>query len=244
MPGYLRDAAPDSDGGRSTEHLLHLLEETPGDRTGGLLGQLLVLRKNLFLALREFPGHLDQHADHEVPTPAGVERGDPFPPQNEVVAGRRAWRDGEVFLPGKGRHLDRRAQRRLWKGDRNLAEKVGPFPDEERVLLHGEHHVQVADGPARGPGLPLAAQLEARAAVDARGDLHLELAAFPDVAGAAAASARVLDDLARPPAAAAGATYREEPLLHRDLALPIAGPAPLRPGPLSCARSRTVVAHP
>src|SRR5262249_34851363 len=89
---------------------------------------------------------------------------------------------------------------------------------EERVLLHADDHVQVARRPARGSRLALARDPELAARVDARRDLHVQLALHGQLSLAAAVLARVRDDAAGPAAAPAGAGDAEEPLLERDLA--------------------------
>ena len=68
------------------------------------------------------------------------------------------------------RHVDLGAERRLREADRHLADDVVAVAGEERVLAHVQDDVEVAGGAAVAPRFALAAQLQARAGVDAGGD--------------------------------------------------------------------------
>src|SRR5207249_662308 len=64
-------------------------------------------------------------------------------------------------------YLDLRPQRGLREAERDLAHHVGPLADEERMLAHAEHDVEVAGHAGVRAGLALAAPLESQA--DRRG---------------------------------------------------------------------------
>ena len=72
------------------------------------------------------------------------------------------------------RHLDLGAERGLREAERHLADDVVVLAAEERVLADADHDVEVARRAAAAARLAFAAQLQARAGVDAGGDLHAE----------------------------------------------------------------------
>src|SRR5439155_11360016 len=116
------------------------------------------------------------------------------------------------------RDLDVRTERRLREAHRSLADDVGALACEQRMVPHVKHDVEIAGGGGAGTGLALAAELQARAVVDAGGDLDVQLlhAALRTVA--AARRARVRDDRSLAVAVAARFRDREEALLEADLA--------------------------
>src|SRR4029453_7658532 len=95
------------------------------------------------------------------------------------------------------------AEGRLGDADGDVAHDVVPLAAEELVLVDRDRDVEVA-GCTGCAGLALAAELEARPRVDARGYLHLDLVLLADAPRAAAGRARVLDHLARAAALAPG----------------------------------------
>src|SRR3990170_3556614 len=68
----------------------------------------------------------------------------PLSPEDELVPGRRARRDGDLLPAGERGHLDLAPESRLREGDRHLAEQVRPLPREERVVPHRDHDVEVS----------------------------------------------------------------------------------------------------
>src|SRR5204863_8284417 len=146
-----------------------------------------------------------------------VQVGDAASHQLEDLARLVARGDLRPRLAVERGHLDLRPQRGLREAERDLAHHVGPLADEKRMLAHAEHDVEVAGHAGVRAGLALAAQLEARAAVDAGRHLDAELVRPPLHAGALAAGARVRDDRALPVAVAARLGDREEALLEAHL---------------------------
>src|SRR5262249_46996840 len=108
----------------------------------------------------------------------------------------------------------------------------------EGVLVHADHHVQVAGRAACEPRLALARDLDLAPGVDARGDLEQTLVLADHRALAAAVLALAGDHLAGAAAAPAGARHAEEALLERHLAVAVALAAAGRRRPGSGAAAR------
>src|SRR5690606_30833799 len=118
--------------------------------------------------------------------------------------------------------LDRPAQRRDGEADRNAREQRRGLPLEHRVRLDVDEDVEIARRRAVGAGFALAVEADARAVVDARGNLDLERLDFVHPALAAALAARLLDDLAAAVTVRAWPLNHEQALLRTDLAVPLA----------------------
>src|SRR5229473_1668535 len=180
--------------------------------------------------------HLDGDAHVLVAALVAVQAGDPLALEPEHLPALRSRGDLHLHLAVERRDADLGPQRGLREADRDLADDLGILADEDGVLLHVDHDVQVARRAAPLAGLALARQLEARAGVDARRHLHAEHALVLDLARALARLARVGDHLAGPLAMAARPRDLEEPLREPQLARAVAGRALL--GPRSGLRSR------
>src|SRR5690606_7517560 len=100
---------------------------------------------------------------------------------------------------------------------------------------HPHLDVQVARRGAGGPGLALARQPDAVAAVHARRDLHRQHLLLLHAAVAVAGLARIGDGLAAATAVRARLLHGEDAALHAHLAAPVAGPAGLQPAVLGAA---------
>src|SRR3989475_2223970 len=229
--------------GRSPEHRLHLLEEALRQRVHLLAREAGELLEQLPLPGRELARRLDDHADDLVSPAVAVQVGDAAPLQREDLARLGASGHLDPRLALERRHLDLRPQGRLREAERDLAHDVVPLADEERMLAHAEHDVEVAGCAGVRPGLALAAQLESGAAVDAGRDLDVELVRPPLHAGALAAGARIRDDGALPVAVAARLGDREEALLEAHLPRAAALRAGARRGPRLGAASAARVAR-
>src|SRR2546427_1665773 len=221
--------------GRSPEHRLHLLEEALRQRVPLLARETGELLEQLPLPGRELARRLDEHADDLVSPTVAVQVGDAASLQPEDLARLGARGDLDPRLAVERGHLDLRPQGGLSEAERDLAHHVGSLADEERMLAHAEHDVEVAGHAGVRAGLALAAQLEARAAVDAGRHLDAELVRPPLHAGALAAGARVRDDRALPVAVAARLGDREEALLQVHLPRAAALRTGARRGPGLCA---------
>src|SRR5205085_12119097 len=88
------------------------------------------------------------------------------------------------------------AEGSLREADRQLEEDVAPFALEEAVGLDLEHNVEVAGGTALGAGLAFAGEADLLPAVDARRDLHGQLARLVHAALSMAFVAGRADDTA------------------------------------------------
>ena len=123
------------------------------------------------------------------------------------------------------RYLDRCAEHRLADGDRQIHVEIVAAPLEQRVRPHLDPDEEVArrrPGPARAA---LAGDANARAVVDAGGDVDVESLGGHAVAGAAAGRARTLRHAPAPAAARARAHER-----HRTLPDAHAAPCPCTRG--------------
>src|SRR4029078_12716297 len=126
-----------------------------------------------------------------------------------LAAGGPLQRDGALG----GGALDRRAEHRLRVGQRDADDEVAAAPLVDARRGHLREHVEGAGRAATVAGLPLALELDPRAVLDARGDLHLEPARAPLAAGAGAVLARLLDHGAVAAAARARLLEREQALV-------------------------------
>ena len=95
------------------------------------------------------------------------------------------------------RHLNLAAERDGREVHRDLAEQVVAVAAEELVLLDVHDDVEMAGGSAAGAGFAFVLQPELLAGGDAGRNLDRDLPLARDAAGAAAALARLGDDLAR-----------------------------------------------
>src|SRR5207248_6376002 len=93
------------------------------------------------------------------------------------------------------------------------------------VLAHADEDVEVAGRAAVEAGLSFGGDAQARAVVDAGGDLHRDLLLLAHAAGAAARRARILDHLAGAAALRAGALHGKEALGVAHLAASAAAAA-------------------
>src|SRR5690348_16615380 len=89
---------------------------------------------------------------------------------------------------------------------------------ENRMLLHADDDIQIAWRTAMRARLALPGETQSRSVVDARRNVHLELAITPDVPLAFALRARPPDDLAPTIALAAGPPDLQKALLIDHLA--------------------------
>ena len=123
------------------------------------------------------------------------------------------------------RHLDLAAQRRGREADRAAREQRGALALEDRVPGDVDEDVEIARRPAAHARLALARQADARAFVDAGGNVDRERLALVDAPLAPAGRAGIGDRLADAAALRAGLLDHEEALLRADLAAAAAHPA-------------------
>src|SRR5438270_5130550 len=109
---------------------------------------------------------------------------------------------------------DRPAERGGGEAHRAIGDQGGALAGVDRVPLHVHEQVEVAARGATYSGLAFARDADARALIDAGGDLHRELALAVRPAFAVAVRARVGDHFARAAAGRAAALDNEEPLLR------------------------------
>src|SRR5690606_20684428 len=184
-------------------------------------------------------GQVDWRLHHrpavQVARRTAAHRPDALVPQPELLAGLGLGRDPQFDLAVERRHPDDVAERRLRNPDRHLAVQVVAVAHEDRVRAHPHLDVQVAGRGAGGPGLALARQPDAVAAVHARGALHRQHLLLLHAAVAVAGLARIGDGLAAATAMRARLLHGEDAALHAHLAASMAGPAGLQPAVLGTA---------
>src|SRR5690606_12770379 len=171
----------------------------------------------------EVDRRLHRHPAVPVAGVAAAHRAHALAAQAEHLAGLGLGGDADLRLAVEGRHVDRIAQGRLRNADRHLAVQVIAVAPEDRVLAHPHFHVQVARRRARRPGLALALQADAVAAVHPRGDLHRQHLLVLDPARPMAALARIADHLAAAAAFRARLLHGEDAALEAHLAAAAAG---------------------
>src|ERR1700730_1322551 len=213
----------------AAEHLLHLAEEAFGFGAG--LAGLLEFLEQLFLLGGEVGRRLDVDLDIHVAALTGAHDRHALAAQAELVAALGAGRDVDArHLAVERRHLDVAAERGLHHGNRHAAMDVGALALEQLVAPHRQEHVEIAGRPAARARFALAAEADARAVLDAGGDVDLQGLVAPHPALAHAAAARLVDHLARTVAGMAGTLDGEEALLGAQPATAVAGRALLRLG--------------
>src|SRR5271166_6611472 len=128
-------------------------------------------------------------------------------------------------------HVDFAADRRLHHRDRNAAEKIGAIALEEGMRFGRDENIEIARRTASRAGLSLAAEPDAGAVLDSRGDIDRKAALARDLAGSTAWGARIVDDIASPMAMGTGPFDREESLLRPHAPVAAAGRTSARLGP-------------
>src|SRR5438045_4297634 len=143
--------------------------------------------------------------DHELVAPAAaadVGHALALEPEGLPVLG--PGRDRDLDRAVQRRDLDPIAKRRLDQVHPQLVDDVLLAPLQLRVLLDAQHDVEVARRSAPIAGLPLPAEADLGARVDAGRDLQLQPLCLLHPALATALSARLLEDAALAPAVVAG----------------------------------------
>src|SRR4030095_8194467 len=140
----------------------------------GLAGLLELLEQFLLLG-REIGRRLDVDLDVHVAALRRAHDRHALAAQAELVAALGAGRDVDArHLAVERRHLDVAAERGLHHRDRHAQMYVAALALEELVAAHRQEDVEIAGRPAARPGLALAAEADARAVLDAGGDIDLE----------------------------------------------------------------------
>src|SRR5882762_2488769 len=192
--GHLR-RAPVPDGRRIVarrESLRAVLSlRLPAWRIGPERPQALV---QLFLGRRQLGRHHDPHGDQFVAGAAALEPRHPVAGQPERAPARRRGRNLHRHLAPQRRHLDRRAQRRLGRRDRQREVHVVALALELRVRGDGDDQVEVAAASRAAAALTGHAHFLPRA--HAGGNPHVDLAARALPARAVAGRARLAADVA------------------------------------------------
>src|SRR5919204_1247288 len=178
----------------NAEGIFHFVEEAALAGLDPVLFELGELLEQVALTGRELRGGAHAHRHVLVATAHAAQVRDAFLAQTECLARLRARGNGEHLAPVDGRHLHLVAESSLREGDRQLVEDVAPFALEEGVGLDLEHDVEVAGGTAFGAGLAFAGEANLLPAVDARRDLHGQLARLAHTALSMAGVAGRADD--------------------------------------------------
>src|SRR4030042_3604870 len=109
--------------------------------------------------------------------------------QAEHLSGLRFCRDLDLGMACQGGDFNLPAKCSGGETDRHFAMQIVAVALEYRVVLEMDHHIEVARRTAVDPGLALAAQTDAVAAVDPGRDLHRQGLVFLDAAFAMAGGA-------------------------------------------------------
>src|SRR5690606_25463832 len=185
--------------------------------------QLFEFAQQFLLAFSQRDRRFDHDVAEQVACIARTHALDALAAQTEGLAGLRTLRQREGSLAVERGHFDLATERRLGKGNRNLAMQVVAFALEYRMLLDADFHVEVARRTAIHAGFAIAGRADAHAVVNAGRDLHFERFVALDLACAAASRARRWIHLAGALAFRAGLQHAEETLLHAHLAMAAAG---------------------
>src|SRR5579871_281354 len=221
---------------RSPE-FLELRQEPFGFRMCSVFARLLELPQQFLLPFVELDRRLDRDLDVEIALhPAAAHHRHAFAAQAELPA--RLCPLGNIHLRAptvQCRHFERAAERRADERHRAPAIKIMTVALEDRMRRERDEDVEIARGSAIEARLAFAGEADARAFLDAGGDVDLERAFLLHLARAAAGFARRAHVTAGAAAIGAGAFDGEEALLGADLAHARAGRALLGLG----ARRRT-----
>src|SRR5712691_2970837 len=210
-------------------------------------GQPSDLTQQGLLLRRQVLGHDHLHHHVLVSAAPAADVGHPPPRQPERLAVLRPGRDGDLDHALDGRDLDPVAERGLDHVDPQLVDDVLLVPRQLWMRLDAQYDVEVAGRTAAHPRLPLAAEADLRAHVDARRNPDRQAPGPLQAALPAALGTRVLQN---PTGAAAGRAGRgrdhlAEERLRRapDLARAAASRARLGAGARLGAAAGAAVAH-
>src|SRR5262249_38038380 len=131
--------------------------------------------QQLALLAAEVGRRLDQEPDVLISAAAAVEVGNPLAADADHLPALRAGGDLELVPTPPGGGVALRAQGRLGEGDGHPAEHLGVLADEDGVLLHVHHHVEVAGRASVLTRLALAHQPHPGTGIHPGGDLHREV---------------------------------------------------------------------
>src|SRR5690606_10051707 len=179
---------------------------------------------DLLLLLGELNRGFDADLDIHVAAGGRAQHAHALALEAELLAGLGPGRD--VHLGARaldGRHLDGAAESGRGEGDRHPAMNVGAVALEHAMRLQRQEDIEVAGWCAAHPRLALAGQADARAFLDAGGNVDAERALLAQAPGALAHLAGPLDHLAGAVAALTGALGGEEALGRARPAMAVAG---------------------
>src|SRR5882724_12035989 len=159
--------------------------------------------------------HLDRHVDEqhgvEVPAAGALHLGHPLAAQPQLASALAAGRHLQLHRPVGGRRLHRRAEHRLADRDRQVEVEVLAAALQMRVRPDAGDDVEVAGRRTADPGAALARQPDARAVVDARGDLDVQALGLLDPTRPVALRTRPRVDAPSPAAARTAPLERHRP---------------------------------
>src|SRR2546422_30918 len=191
---------------------------------------------------RQLGRHHDPHGHQLVAGAAAFEPRHAVARQAERAAARRRRRNLHGDLAPQRRHLDRRAQRRLGRGERQREMQVVALALELRIRRDGDDQIEVAA--AAGPAAAFAGHPHLLARAHAGRDAHVDVAARALPARAVTRRTRLAANVAAAVAGGAGLVQLErerlaravERLVQRDLdaRLDVLA-APPTPGPRAAA---------
>src|SRR5215472_9404973 len=182
---------------------------------------------------------LHHHAAEQVAAPRATHRLHALIAHSEHPARLGLGRNLQHHLSIERRHLDAATESCGRETDGHLTAQVHSIALEDRVLAYLHLDIQITRRSAVAPGLALAGETHAIAAIDAGRNLHLQLLAAADAPLTETLIAGIAHDAAGAAAMRAGLLQREEALRDAHLTGAAAGVAGAR---RSAARRATAVA--
>ena len=174
--------------------------------------------EQLLLVFGEFLRRHRLHCHPDVTAAAPRHVGHALAAQAEGRAGLRAFGNLDGLVAVNAMHLDLAAECERREREGHGAVQVVAVALEELVVLHEDHHVEIAGRTALGARFAFAGQAQALSGGNPGRNLHRQLARLLNRAAAPAGLAGLGDHLAGAAALAASARHGEEALLKADLA--------------------------
>ncbi len=159
---------------------------------GGAL--FLELPQEFPLAFGQLLRRFDHNLDIHVPAALRAQHRHALVRQAETLSGLGAF--GNLHSRAAAlqrRHLELAAERRRHHADRHAAIKIRTLALEHGMRLEGQENIEIAGRAAAHAGLALTGEANARAILNASGNVHFERSLAREAAGAAASGTRRFD---------------------------------------------------
>src|SRR5580693_2685548 len=197
----------------STEHILHFAQQSPHHRLIVHFRRSLQFLKQLFLALAQLGRNLHAHFHVQITLAATIQHRHSLVADAERGTGLRSIRNLERVLAFQSGHANLRAHRGLRHGQRDGAVQIIPFPHKKWMLLHMQHHVEIARGASEGSSFAASGKADSRSVLHPGRNLRVHLALPQKPTLAFALRAGISNYTARSLAGRTGPSDAEETLL-------------------------------